>query len=164
MANKNTDSSEPGIKIIARNKKARHDYSIEDTFEAGIVLIGTEVKSLRAGHVQLGDAYAQVKNGELWLENSHIDEYECGNRWNHQPRRRRKLLMHKREIHRLETKLKEKGLTLVVLNMYFLKGRAKVELGLGKGRKKYDHRENLKEREQRREIDNYMKRQRNRSE
>jgi SsrA-binding protein len=139
-------------KLVAQNKKARHDYAIEDTYEAGIVLTGTEVKSLRQGRASLVDAYASVQDGEVWLIGVHIPEYTEGTWNNHAPRRTRKLLMHKQEILRLVGKLKESGLALVPLQLYFKDGRAKVELGLGKGRKSYDKRQVLAQRDADNEI------------
>ena len=140
------------IKVVAQNKKARHDYAIEDTFEAGLVLTGTEVKSLRQGRASLVDAYASVQDGELWLIGAHIMEYTEGTWTNHAPRRTRKLLMHRSEITRISVKLKEGGLALVPLSLYFKDGRAKVELGLGRGRKAYDKRQVLAERDAAKEI------------
>jgi SsrA-binding protein len=137
---------------VAQNKKARHDYAIDETFEAGIVLTGTEVKSLRQGRASLVDAYASVQDGEVWLIGVHIPEYTEGTWNNHAPRRTRKLLMHKQEILRLVGKLKESGLALVPLQLYFKDGRAKVELGLGKGRKSYDKRQVLAQRDADNEI------------
>ncbi|MCW2724183.1 MAG: tmRNA-binding protein SmpB [Frankiales bacterium] len=139
-------------KLVAQNKKARHDYAIEDTYEAGIVLTGTEVKSLRQGRASLVDAYASVQDGEVWLIGVHIPEYTEGTWNNHAPRRTRKLLMHKQEILRLVGKLKESGLALVPLQLYFKDGRAKVELGLGKGLKSYDKRQVLAQRDADNEI------------
>jgi SsrA-binding protein len=134
-------------KLVAQNKKARHDYAIDETFEAGIVLTGTEVKSLRQGRASLVDAYAAVQDGELWMFGAHIPEYTEGTWNNHTPRRARKLLMHKAEIVKLTVKLKEGGLALVPLQLYFKDGHAKVELGLGKGRKSYDKRQVLAKRD-----------------
>ena len=134
-------------KLVAQNKKARHDYAIDETFEAGIVLTGTEVKSLRQGRASLVDAYAAVQDGELWMFGAHIPEYTEGTWNNHTPRRARKLLMHKAEIIKLTVKLKEGGLALVPLQLYFKDGHAKVELGLGKGRKSYDKRQVLAKRD-----------------
>jgi SsrA-binding protein len=141
-----------GIKIVTENRKARHDYFIEETYEAGIVLAGTEVKSLRAGRANLKDSYAQVENGEMFLFNMHISPYEQGNRFNVDPVRPRKLLLHKREINRLLGKVKQQGLTLVPLKVYFKKGRAKVELALAKGKKVYDKRKTMAERDAQREM------------
>ncbi len=145
-------STDP-VKTIATNRKARHDYLIEDTFEAGLVLTGTEIKSIRAGHVNLRDSFAMIKEGELWLVNAHIAAYDQGSYTNHEPRRARKLLMHRREINRIAGKLQEKGFTLVPLRLYLKNNLAKVELGLGRGKKQYDKRSALRERETRREID-----------
>jgi SsrA-binding protein len=139
-------------KTIAQNKKARHDYEILETHEAGLVLTGTEVKSLRQGRASLVDAYASVQDGELWLIGAYIPEYTEGTWNNHAPRRTRKLLMHKLEISRLIGKLKEGGNALVPLSLYFKDGRAKVELGLGKGRKAYDKRQVLAERDAAKEM------------
>ena len=142
-----------GIKTAATNRKARHDYFIEDTFEAGLVLTGTEIKSIRAGNVSLRDSFATIKEGELWLMEAHIALYDQGTYSNHDPRRPRKLLMHRREINRLAGKMQEKGFTLVPLRLYLKDNRAKVELGLARGKKQYDKREALREKETRREID-----------
>ena len=142
-----------GMKVVATNRKARHDYLIEDTFEAGLVLTGSEIKSIRSGQVNLRDSYATVREGELWLVNVHIAAYQQASYENHEPRRDRKLLMHRREINRLASKLQEKGLTLVPLQLYLKNSRAKVELGLGRGKKLYDKRQSLREREDRRKID-----------
>lgn len=144
---------EMGRKLIAQNKKGRHDYFIDETFEAGLVLQGTEVKSLRAGRATLTDGYASVQDGELWLSGVHIPEYNEGSWTNHDPRRERKLLLQKREISKLIGKLKESGLTLIPLSLYFKDGKVKVELGLARGKKAHDKRESLKERQASREID-----------
>jgi SsrA-binding protein len=133
-----------GIKIVAQNRKARHDYFIEESYEAGMVLKGTEVKSLREGKINLKDGYARIKDGELFLMDVHISPYTFGNRLNHDPLRPRKLLMHGSEIHRLTGKVKEKGFSLIPLSVYFSRGRAKVSLALAKGKKLYDKREALK--------------------
>ncbi|GAB2698618.1 SsrA-binding protein SmpB [Thalassiella azotivora] len=147
---------EIGRKVIATNRKARHDYHIDDTVEAGLVLTGTEVKSLRQGRASLADGFAQVSWGEAWLENVHIPEYTEGTWNNHSARRKRKLLMHREEIDKLEGKLKESGRTLVPLQLYFKDGRAKVELGLARGKKEYDKRHTLRERQDRREAERAM--------
>jgi SsrA-binding protein len=139
-------------KTVCRNRRARHDYEIEDTFEAGLVLVGTEVKSLRAGLADLKDAYATWREGELFLISAHIGAYEKAGHFNHAPRRDRKLLMSKREIERLGTRIRERGYTLVPLEIYFKKGFAKVLLGLAKGRKKYDHRQEILAESERREM------------
>jgi SsrA-binding protein len=149
--------AENGTKIIAVNKRARFDYHISETFEAGLVLQGTEVKSLRDGRVNLQDAYADVQNGEVFLLQAHINQYEQGNRFNHDPVRPRKLLLHKQEIKRLIGKTQEKGLTLIPTRMYFNRGKAKVELGLAKGKKQYDKREDLKRRTAERDIARAMR-------
>lgn len=140
------------VKIIAQNRRARHEYHILETFEAGLVLHGTEVKSLRNGRASLQESYARVEQGEAFLINAHIGEYEQGNRFNHDPTRRRKLLMHRREINRLIGRVEERGLTLVPLRMYFRRGKAKVELALAKGKKMYDRREAIARREAEREV------------
>ena len=139
-------------KLIAGNKKAYHDFFIEETYEAGIALLGTEVKSLRDGRANLKDCYAMVKNEEVFLIGLHISPYSHGNIMNHDPERTRKLLMHKREIKRLHGLLTQKGYTLVPTKVYFKEGRVKVELGLAKGKKNYDVRETVKEKEAQREI------------
>jgi SsrA-binding protein len=152
---------ERGEKVVATNRKARHDYLIEDTFEAGMVLSGTEVKSLRAGRASLVDGYAFVENGACWLDAVHIPEYTQGTWNNHSPRRKRKLLMHKQEIVKLGQKIKEGGYTLVPLKLYFTDGRAKVELALAKGKKDYDKRHALRERQDKREADRAISARRN---
>lgn len=142
---------------ITVNRRARHNFHIEETFEAGLVLTGSEVKSLRAGKAQLKDSYGRIERGEAWLLNAHISEYGPAAQFGHDPTRRRKLLLHGREIARLTGKTKERGLTLVPLRLYFKSGRAKVELGLGRGKRLYDKREATKEREVRRELDRARK-------
>lgn len=154
---------EQGEKVVATNRKARHDYLIEDTVEAGLVLTGTEVKSLRAGRASLVDAYATVDRGEAWLEGVHIPEYTAGNWTNHPPRRKRKLLLHRREIDKLAGQVSQGGYTLVPLKLYFLNGRAKVELALAKGKREYDKRQALREKQDTREAQRAM-RQKNRGE
>ncbi len=141
-----------GIKIIAENRRARAEYAIEETYEAGIALTGTEVKSLREGRANLKESFAEVHGGEAWLVGCHISPYGHGNIHNHEPTRTRKLLLHKEEIRRLLGKTQEKGLTLVPMKMYFKRGRAKVELGLGRGKKLHDRRQDVKERDANREI------------
>src|ERR687888_1759304 len=143
---------EVGRKVIVTNRKARHDYAILDTFEAGVVLVGTEVKSLREGRASLTDAFATVDDGEVWLRNVHIPEYVQGTWTNHTPRRTRKLLLHRKEILRLIGKSKESGLSLVPLSMYFKDGKVKVELALAKGKKSYDKRQDIAKRDARREM------------
>ncbi len=141
------------FKVITENRKARHDFHIEETFEAGIVLAGTEVKSLRAGKANLKDSFARVDNGEIFLFNAHISPYEQGNRFNHDPLRTRKLLMHAHEIRKLIGKVQEKGLTLVPLKMYFKNGKAKILLALAKGKKLYDKRDDMAARDAKREME-----------
>ena len=149
---KGTDSN-----VLAQNKKARHDYTIVDTVEAGIVLTGTEIKSVRAARIQLKDGFAQIKNGEAWLVNVHVAPFEQGNIWNQDPERTRKLLLKKREIVRLANELKGRGMTLVPLKVYLKNGFAKVLIGLAKGKHDYDKRESIKRREQDRDIKRVMK-------
>ena len=144
---------EKGRKLVAQNRKARHDYHIEDVVEAGLVLQGTEVKSLRAGHATLVDGYADVKDGEVWLHGVHIPEYTEGTWTNHEPRRKRKLLLHRNEISKLIGKTKEGGFTLVPLSLYFKDGYAKVEIALARGRKAYDKRQAIAERDAKREAE-----------
>lgn len=146
-----------GTKQIARNSKAFHDYFVEEAFEAGVVLSGTEVKSIRQGAVNLKDSFCQVKDGELWLYGVHISPYEKGNIFNKDPRRTRKLLMHRREIFRLQSVVQREGLTLVPLTLYFKDARVKVEVGLCKGKKLYDKRATAAERDSKRAIDRAMK-------
>ncbi|MFA5881800.1 MAG: SsrA-binding protein SmpB [Eubacteriales bacterium] len=141
------------IKKITENRKARHDFHIEEVYEAGIVLAGTEVKSLRAGRANLKDSYARVDRGEVFLYNAHISPYDQGNRFNHDPLRIRKLLMNKSEIRKLIGRVQEKGLTLVPLKMYFKNGRAKVELALAKGKKLYDKRDDMAARDAKRDME-----------
>jgi SsrA-binding protein len=143
---------ERGRKLVAQNKKARHDYEVLETFEAGMVLQGTEVKSLRAGRATLTDGYASVDDGEVWLRGVHIPEYDAGTWTNHEPRRPRKLLLHRAEINKLIGKTRESGLTLVPLSLYFSDGRAKVELALARGRREYDKRQAIAQREATREA------------
>ena len=143
----------PERKVIARNRRARHDYAIEDVVEAGLVLTGTEVKSLRAGRASLVDGFAQITNGEMWLHGVHIPEYTQGTWTNHEPRRTRKLLLHRREIDRLERQIAERGLTLVPLSLYFLGSRVKVELALARGKRTYDKRQDLAQRDAAREVE-----------
>lgn len=146
-----------GIKVVAKNSKAYHDYFIEDKYEAGIELAGTEVKSIRQGAVNLKDSFCQVKDGELWLYGVHISPYEKGNIFNKDPRRTRKLLMHRREILRLQSAAQRDGLTLVPLSLYWKDAKVKVEVGLCKGKKLYDKRATAAERDSKRAIDRAMK-------
>lgn len=140
-----------GRKVVAVNRKARHEYTIEETYDAGICLAGTEVKSIRAGKVSLQEAFAKVENGEVWLLNMYIAPYEQGGRYNLEPRRPRKLLLHKHEIARLAGYTQQKGLALIPLQIYFERGYAKVELGVGRGKKLYDKRQAIAERDAQRE-------------
>lgn len=142
---------------IARNKRARHDYEILETWEAGLVLTGTEVKALRDGRAQITDAYAILKDSEVWLLNAHIAPYEHGNIWNHDPTRSRKLLLHQKEIRQLIGDVERKGLTLVALELYFKRGRAKVRIGLARGKKLHDKRADLKARDDEREMQRALK-------
>ena len=144
---------ETGEKLIASNKKARHEYHIIDTFEAGLVLTGSEVKSLRMGRASLVDGYGFIERGEAWLDTIYIPEYLNGSWTNHAPRRKRKLLLHRQEIDKLYQKTREGGMTIVPLRLYFLNGRAKVEIALEQGKKEYDKRQTLRERQDRREAD-----------
>jgi len=147
---------EQGRKVVASNRRARHDYTIEDTVEAGLVLTGTEVKSLRQGRASLIDGYAFIDGGEAYLDAVHIPEYNQGTWTNHPPRRTRKLLLHKQEILKLGSRVKEGGYTLVPLSLYFSDGKAKVELALAKGKREYDKRHALRERQDRREAERAM--------
>jgi SsrA-binding protein len=149
---------ETGQKLIAQNKKARHDYSILDTYECGIVLTGTEVKSLRAGRASLVDGFVMIENGELWMHGVHIPEYTEGTWTNHTPRRKRKLLVHREEIRKLSGKMKDSGTTLVPLQLYFKDGRAKVEIAIAKGKKAHDKRDSLMEAQATREINREISR------
>lgn len=143
--------------VVTTNRKAYHDYFIEETYEAGICLLGTEIKSIREGRVNLKDSYAIIKNSEVFLLNCHISPYSHGNLQNHEPLRTRKLLLKRREIDKLWGKLSQQGFTLVPLKIYFKKGKAKIEIGLVKGKRKYEKREALKEKEAKREIQRHMK-------
>lgn len=154
---KKNQKADDGRKVIATNRKARHNYTILNTYEAGIVLLGTEVKSLRDGGASIIDGFCQITRGEMWLENIHIAEYGHGSWTNHAARRRRKLLLHRQEIHKLEQKLKETGYTIVPLQLYFKDGRAKVEIGLAQGKRDYDKRQALREAQDKREAQRAMK-------
>ena len=149
-----------GRKIVARNRRAYHDYRIEDTYEAGLVLTGTEVKSLRAGRASLQDGFAQITEDEVWMHNVHIPEYAEGTWTNHTPRRIRKLLLHRKEIVKLSREVSDQGLTLIPLSLYFKDGYAKVELGVARGKRTYDKRQDLAKRDAAREIDRALKRRR----
>ena len=153
-------AADQGLKMIARNRRARHDYHIEEVYEAGLVLTGTEVKSLRAGRASLTDGFGQISDHEVWLHNVHIPEYTQGTWTNHEPRRTRKLLMHRREIDKLASQTTERGLTLVPLALYFKDGKAKVELGLARGKRSYDKRQDLAARDAAREVDRALRRRR----
>ncbi|KHF41202.1 SsrA-binding protein SmpB [Halalkalibacter okhensis] len=143
--------------VIAQNKRASHDYFIEETYEAGIVLKGTEIKSMRAGRMNLKDSFARISNGEMYLHNAHISEYEQGNRYNHEPTRARKLLLHKKQINTLIGQTQQKGYSIVPLKVYIKNGFAKVLIGLAKGKKNYDKRETLKRQDAKREVDRALK-------
>jgi SsrA-binding protein len=147
-----SSNRQTGRKIIAQNRKARHDYAVVDVYEAGVMLTGTEVKSLRLGRASLVDGFATIDDGEVFLRNVHIPEYEQGSWTNHEPRRVRKLLLHKEEINRLIGKTKESGLTLVPLSLYFTEGKVKVELALARGKRSYDKRQDLARRDADREV------------
>jgi len=147
------EEEKTGRKVIASNRKAFHDYSVLEKLEAGLALVGTEVKSLRAGRVNFLDAFVTIKEGEAWLVKLHISPYDFGNRMNHEPLRRRKLLLHRNEILRLDQKVREKGLTLIPLGLHFMKGRVKLDLGLVKGKKLYDKRETIAKKDAQRDLD-----------
>ncbi len=151
------NAAPPAIRTIVNNRQALHDYHILESVEAGLALQGTEVKSIRAGNVNLRDAYARAQDGEIWLWNAHIAPFDQGNRWNHEPRRPRRLLMHTREIGRFIAKAGENGLTLVPLRLYDKHGKIKLELALGKGKKLFDKRAAIAERESKREIERTIK-------
>ena len=153
-------AADQGLKMIARNRRARHDYHIEEVYEAGLVLTGTEVKSLRAGRASLTDGFGQISDHEVWLHNVHIPEYTQGTWTNHEPRRTRKLLMHRREIDKLASETTERGLTLVPLALYFKDGKAKVESALARGKRSYDKRQDLAARDAAREVDRALRRRR----
>ena len=153
-------AAERGKKVVASNRRARHDYTIEDVLEAGLVLTGTEVKSLRAGRATLTDGFALIIDGEIWLHGVHIPQYTQGTWTNHEPRRVRKLLLHRKEIDRLARLTTEGGLTLVPLSLYFSDGKAKIELALGRGKRTYDKRQELARRDAARDIDRALRRRR----
>lgn len=158
MAKKQKDGkTSTGERVVCTNRKARHLYFIDETLEAGMVLQGTEVKSLRAGKGSLQESYARIKNEEVWLHQFHIPPYEQGNIWNADPVRPRKLLLHRREIDRLEKAIERQGATLVPLKIYFSHGKVKVELGVARGKKAHDKREDIKQRDQQRDMDRAMK-------
>ncbi len=147
------------IKTVVTNRKAYHNYHIQDSLEAGIVLTGTEIKSIRSGRVNLGDAYVRAENGELWLVNAHIARYEAASYLSHEPRRPRKLLLHRKQINSLTSKMLERGFTLIPLRLYIKDSSAKVEIALAKGKKLYDKRESIARREMEREVGRAMKQQ-----
>ena len=153
-------AADQGKKIIASNRRARHDYTIEDTVEAGLVLTGTEVKSLRAGRATLTEGFGQITNNEAWLHGVHIPQYTQGTWTNHEPRRTRKLLLHRREIDKLASSISERGLTLVPLSLYFSGGKVKIELALARGKRAYDKRQDLAKRDAAREIERELRRRR----
>jgi len=153
-------AAEQARKIIARNRRATHDYHIEDVIEAGLVLTGTEVKSLRAGRASLADGFGQISDSEIWLHGVHIPQYTHGNWTNHEPRRTRKLLLHRKEIDRLASTTAERGLTLIPLSLYFKDGKVKVELALARGKRTYDKRHDLAARDAAREVDRALRRRR----
>lgn len=146
-----------GMKIISENRRARYDYFIEEKMEAGIILTGTEIKSIRSGRVNLKDGFAEVSSGELWLNAVHISPYEQGNRFNHEPLRRRKLLLHRSEIIKITSKIQKQGMTLIPLKIYLVRGMAKIELGLCRGKKLYDKRQDIAERDAKRDIDRSLR-------
>lgn len=146
-----------GIKVISDNRKAYHDYFIEEKLEAGIILTGTEIKSIRNGRVNLKDSYARIENGEVWLHQMHISPYEQGNRFNHDPLRKRKLLLNRSEIIKLVGKIQLQGLTLIPTKIYLRRGMAKIELGVGRGKKNYDKRQDIAERDAKREIERHFR-------
>jgi SsrA-binding protein len=162
MAKQKTTDAAEGIETICRNRRATHDYEIHDTLECGIVLVGTEVKSLRAGHASLDEAYARIDEGELWLHGAEIPEYLFGNRLNHKPKRARKLLLHRREIDKFAGKASEKGFTLVPLRLYFRGGNAKVEVAVARGKQTHDKRESVKKNEAKRDMDRALAQRRKR--
>src|SRR5437016_380208 len=153
----NAQTASGGRKVVTTNRRARHEYFIDETVEAGLVLTGTEIKSIRAGKVNLQDAYARVENGEAWLHNMNIAAYTQGNRFNVDPVRRRKLLLHRREIDRILGRAQERGLTLIPVGLYLRNGFAKIDVGVARGKKLYDKRQALADREARRELDRVLK-------
>ncbi len=148
---------ESGIKVVATNRRALHDYALEDRFEAGLVLLGTEIKSIRAGQINLREGYVQVRKGELWLVNVHIAQYDPAGRETHDPLRSRKLLLHRKEMARLITRVQERGYTIIPLRVYLKNGRAKVEIALARGRRQYDKREAIAKREAGRQVERALK-------
>jgi SsrA-binding protein len=157
-ASARTVAADAERRVVARNRRARHDYHIEDVVEAGLVLTGTEVKSLRAGRASLTDGYGQITDGEIWLHGVHIPEYAHGTWTNHEPRRPRKLLLHRKEIDRLASETAERGFTLIPLSLYFLGGKVKVELAVARGKRTYDKRQDLARRDAAREVERAFRR------
>ncbi len=151
------NGQETEIKVLATNKKAHRNYSITETYEAGVALTGTEIQSLRRGRVNIADAWVEIRQGEAYLLEAHISEWEFGNIFNHEPRRQRKLLLHKAEIRKLDQKVRERGFTIAALKVYLSRGKAKVEIGLGKGKTGLDKREDIKERDIKRSVDTARK-------
>jgi SsrA-binding protein len=152
--------TEDGIKVVARNRKAQHEYFLDDRFEAGLVLRGTEIKSIRAGQVSLQEAYVVMEAGEAWLLGAHVAPYEPASSANHDPTRKRKLLLHRRELAKIHREIRQKGYTLVPTRMYLKQGRAKLEIALAKGKRKYDKRRQIKEREAERQVERALSRRR----
>ncbi|SRR5579875_416601 len=150
-------ADKPPVKVICDNRRARHDYEVLEVFQAGIELLGTEVKSMRAGKANLADSFARVDDGQLWLYNCHISPYDFGNRFNHDPLRKRRLLMHRKEIQKIKSRMQEKGLTIIPLRMYFRQNWVKVDLALARGRHLYDKREAISKRESKRQLDRLAK-------
>jgi SsrA-binding protein len=148
---------EQGRKIVSTNRKARHDYEILDTYEAGLVLTGSEIKSIRAGHVNLREGFVQVRGNELWLLNAHIATYDQAGQFGHDPLRPRKLLLHRKEINRIAARVQEKGLTIVPITLYLTRGLAKVEIALARGKRQYDKRESLRRRDSQRQIERSLR-------
>jgi SsrA-binding protein len=157
MVEREVKMASEGIKVIAENRKAFHDYFIEERIEAGIILTGTEIKSVRNSRVNLKDSYARIENGEVWLYQMHISPYEQGNRFNHDPLRKRKLLLHHSEIVKLIGKIQLQGLTLIPLKIYLKHGLAKIELAVGRGKKNYDKRQDMAEKDAKREIERHLR-------
>ena len=148
---------ETSHKVVSTNRKARHDYEILDTYEAGLVLLGSEIKSIRAGHVNLREGFIQARGDELWLLNTHIASYEQAGRYGHDPLRPRKLLLHRREIDRIMSRVQEKGLTIIPIVLYLVRGRAKIEIALARGKRQYDKRESLRRRDSQRQIERSLR-------
>jgi SsrA-binding protein len=150
-------AEKPAVKVVCDNRRARHEYEIIEVFQTGIDLVGTEVKSMRQGKANLQDAFARVEDGQLWLYNCHVSPYDFGNRFNHDPLRRRRLLMHRGEIRKLNSRVKEKGLTLIPLRLYFQRNWVKVDLALARGKHLYDKRETVTKRESKRQLERLLK-------